>query len=117
MDMPSYGFGFDVPFLNGKVPTRDGAFKEAGDIVMAIRSGALQPDGVVADLFDLSRGRHPGRRSDDEITLFKSVGSAIEDLAAARLLGGGHRRIIARVVLRQHRRASVRHKKREMWPG
>ena len=41
---------------------------------------------VVADLFDLCRGTDPGRRGADEITLFKSVGTALEDLAAARLV-------------------------------
>ncbi|MBI2255794.1 MAG: ornithine cyclodeaminase family protein [Proteobacteria bacterium] len=68
------------------VDTREGALKEAGDIVQAIKSGALTEARIAADLFDLARGRHPGRKSDDEITLFKSVGTAIEDLAAARLL-------------------------------
>jgi alanine dehydrogenase len=68
------------------VDTREGALKEAGDIVQAIKSGALTPERISADLFDLARGKHKGRKSDDEITLFKSVGSAIEDLAAARLL-------------------------------
>ena len=42
-------------------------------------------DGIAADLFDLCRGRHPGRRQSQEITLFKSSGTALEDLAAARL--------------------------------
>jgi ornithine cyclodeaminase len=68
------------------VDTREGALKEAGDIVLAIKSGALTADRIAADLFDLARGLHKGRKSDNEITLFKSVGTAIEDLAAARLL-------------------------------
>ncbi|WP_374653348.1 ornithine cyclodeaminase family protein [Dongia sp.] len=68
------------------VDTRDGALKEAGDIVQAIKSGVLTPDRIAADLFDLARGLHQGRAREDEITLFKSVGTAIEDLAAARLL-------------------------------
>ncbi len=68
------------------VDTREGALKEAGDIVQAIKSGVLTPDRISADLFDLARGSHKGRKSEDEITLFKSVGTAIEDLAAARLL-------------------------------
>ena len=66
------------------VDTREGALKEAGDIVLAIKSGALAADRIAADLFDLARGKHAGRKSDDEITLFKSVGTALEDLAAAR---------------------------------
>ena len=68
------------------VDTRGGALKEAGDIVLAIKSGALKPDGIAADLHDLARKTHAGRKSADEITLFKSVGTALEDLAAARLL-------------------------------
>ena len=64
------------------VDTRAGATKEAGDIVQAIASGALAADGIVADLFELARGEKQGRRSNDEITLFKSVGAALEDLAA-----------------------------------
>ncbi|MEX4006613.1 ornithine cyclodeaminase family protein [Neoaquamicrobium sediminum] len=64
------------------VDTRAGATKEAGDIVQAVASGALTHEGIVADLFELSRGEKPGRQGTDEITLFKSVGAALEDLAA-----------------------------------
>jgi alanine dehydrogenase len=67
------------------VDTRDGALKEAGDIVQPIRSGALREDDVAGDLFDLTRGSRAGRRYYDQITLFKSVGTALEDLAAAQL--------------------------------
>jgi ornithine cyclodeaminase len=59
------------------------ALHEAGDIVQAIASGALTEAGIAGDLFDLCRGDAHGRRSAEEITLFKSVGTAIEDLAAA----------------------------------
>ncbi|MBT9290891.1 ornithine cyclodeaminase family protein [Prosthecodimorpha staleyi] len=68
------------------VDTRGGALKEAGDIVRPIADGVIAPSDVVADLFDLCRGTDPGRRGADEITLFKSVGTALEDLAAARLV-------------------------------
>lgn len=64
------------------VDTRAGATKEAGDIVQAVASGALTHEGIVADLFELTRDKKPGRQSPDEITLFKSVGAALEDLAA-----------------------------------
>lgn len=67
------------------VDTRSGALKEAGDIVQPIQSGVLKETGVVGDLFDLCRGSASGRRAPREITLFKSVGSALEDLAAAVL--------------------------------
>lgn len=67
------------------VDTRAGAMAEAGDIVQAIAEGAIGPEHVVAELAELCRGTHPGRRSAQEITLFKSVGWAGEDLAAAVL--------------------------------
>jgi len=67
------------------VDTRDGALKEAGDIVQPIESGVLDPADVAGDLFELTRGERAGRRFYDQITLFKSVGTALEDLAAAEL--------------------------------
>jgi ornithine cyclodeaminase len=75
------------------VDTRAGALKEAGDIVDPLRRGVIREQDIQGDLFDLCRGRVQGRASLDEITLFKSVGTAIEDLATAMLiwrrLGGG----------------------------
>jgi alanine dehydrogenase len=67
------------------VDTREGAMHEAGDIVSPIVSGALRQDAVY-DLHDLCGGAQPGRRREDEITVFKSVGAASEDLAAAILV-------------------------------
>lgn len=67
------------------VDTREGAMKEGGDIVQALASGALAEDGIEADLFDLTRGTHAVLRQADDITLFKSVGAALEDLAGAIL--------------------------------
>ncbi|MER9972265.1 ornithine cyclodeaminase family protein [Mesorhizobium sp. M0085] len=64
------------------VDTRAGATKEAGDIVQPLASGVLKPEAIVADLYELTRGQKKGRQNDDEITLFKSVGAALEDLAA-----------------------------------
>ncbi len=69
------------------VDTRAGAV-EAGDIAQPLRSGVLTETGIAGDLFELARGVAEGRRSADEITLFKSVGTAIEDLAAAALVYG-----------------------------
>jgi len=67
------------------VDTRAGALKEAGDIVQPIAAGRLRDDAI-ADLSDLAIGKAAGRRSADEITLFKSVGTAVEDLTAAVLV-------------------------------
>ncbi|WP_181700803.1 ornithine cyclodeaminase family protein [Chthonobacter albigriseus] len=68
------------------VDTRAGAAHEAGDIVQPLQSGVLAATGIRADLFELCRGVHPGRGSETEITFFKSVGTALEDLAAASLV-------------------------------
>jgi ornithine cyclodeaminase len=68
------------------VDTRGGALKEAGDIVIPLKKRIIKKDDLGGDLFDLCRGTTKGRRNKTEITLFKSVGSAIEDLAAAMLV-------------------------------
>jgi ornithine cyclodeaminase len=60
------------------------ALEEAGDVVQPMARGLLRKEDV-AFLSDLVRALRPGRRSDAEITLFKSVGAALEDLAAAGL--------------------------------
>lgn len=65
------------------VDDRAAALAEGGDIVQAIRSGALDPAHIAASLSDLARGFHPGRVKREDITVFKSVGFALEDLAAA----------------------------------
>ncbi len=68
------------------VDTMAGALAEAGDILLAIASGALSREAICGDLYGLCQGRVAGRGSAEEITVFKSVGSAVEDLAAATLV-------------------------------
>lgn len=68
------------------VDTYAGALKEAGDLVQPISQGAIARGHVRAELAELASGTHPGRRTRDEVTLFKSVGTALEDLCAARLV-------------------------------
>jgi len=68
------------------VDTRAGALAEAGDILQPIAGGHFKADAIRGDLHELTTGTAPGRRDDAEITLFKSVGAALEDLAAASLL-------------------------------
>jgi alanine dehydrogenase len=63
----------------------EAALREAGDIVQPLRSGVLTRERIAGDLFRLARGTCGGRRDAGEITLFKSVGTALEDLAAAEL--------------------------------
>ncbi len=65
--------------------TRADVLKKPGDIVQPLEAGVITADDVVGDLFGLAQGTCAGRRADDEITLFKSMGTAIEDLAAATL--------------------------------
>jgi ornithine cyclodeaminase len=71
------------------VDTRAGATKEGGDIVQPLKSGVLKKDGIRGDLFELCRGEAKGRSGNLQVTLFKSVGTAIEDLAAAMLVWRG----------------------------
>lgn len=68
------------------VDTRSGALREAGDILSPLKRGVISEERIEGDLFDLARGRCRPRQSSQEITLFKSVGSAIEDLAAAQMV-------------------------------
>lgn len=65
------------------VDTRHGAEAEAGDLIQAQAEGKFNFDRVQADLFELCSGTKLGRKTDAEITLFKSSGTALEDLAAA----------------------------------
>lgn len=71
---------------------RAGVLQEAGDVLQAMASGAITADKVEAELADLVRGRHPGRTSASQVTVFKSVGSALTDLAAALLVASRHAR-------------------------
>ena len=65
------------------VDTFQGGLKESGDIFIPLQNGALKESDIKADLFGLSSEAEPGRINANEITLFKSVGHALEDLAAA----------------------------------
>ena len=76
------------------VDTLDGALG-AVDLAQPLDAGVISVSDITADLASLAAGRHPGRTSDSEITLFKSVGFALSDLAAARLV---HRRITSGAV-------------------
>ena len=67
------------------VDTREGALSEAGDLIQPLQKGLFTPENIIADLSDLCRGVHPGRTDQKEITLFKSVGTSLEDLAIAKL--------------------------------
>jgi ornithine cyclodeaminase/alanine dehydrogenase-like protein (mu-crystallin family) len=65
------------------VETREAALAEAGDLTIAMGEGAIGPEHVLADLAEVVRGTVV-RTSANDVTLFKSVGVAFEDLAVAR---------------------------------
>lgn len=67
------------------VDTYDGAMAEAGDITQPLAEGAIARTDIVGDMAELCRGEAQPRRSDSQITVFKSVGVAIEDFVAARM--------------------------------
>jgi alanine dehydrogenase len=68
------------------VDSHAGALAEAGDLTGPIERGVITPAQITADLGQLVRGDRTGRAADAEITLFKSVGTALADLAAAELV-------------------------------
>jgi ornithine cyclodeaminase len=80
-----------VAFRRARVfaDTRAGVLAEAGEVLAAIERGHFASHDLAGELADLAAGRVEGRRTPDEITLFKSVGTAIADLAAAELAAGG----------------------------
>jgi ornithine cyclodeaminase/alanine dehydrogenase-like protein (mu-crystallin family) len=65
------------------VDRRESTVNEAGDYLFPVEEGAIDESHIVAEIGDILLDRHPGRQSDGEITLFKSLGLAVEDLAAA----------------------------------
>ena len=67
------------------VDTMEGALREAGDLLFPIKSGAFAADRIMGDLFALTQGLVPIRQDAAQITVFKSVGAALEDLVAAEL--------------------------------
>jgi ornithine cyclodeaminase len=68
------------------VDTYDGALAEAGDLLIPIHEGCIARDHIAGDLHELVSGKKRGRIDERTITLFKSVGCALEDLATAELL-------------------------------
>jgi len=68
------------------VDTFEGALSEAGDLLIPISKGLITRSYIIGDLHQLVSGKKPGRTDPTQITLFKSVGCALEDLATAELL-------------------------------
>lgn len=68
------------------VDRRESTVNEAGDYLLALRDGAIKPDDIRAEIGEVITRDQPGRTSPEEITLFKSLGLAVEDLATAEYL-------------------------------
>jgi ornithine cyclodeaminase len=74
--------------------SRESLHNEAGEYQLALHEGAISgEDHVRAELGEVLAGMHPGRSDDDELTLFRSLGLAVEDLAAAQVAVAGARRL------------------------
>ncbi|CAN5537981.1 alanine dehydrogenase [soil metagenome] len=67
------------------VDSRAGAETEAGDLVIPIQQGAFAPSHIAAELGEVAAGRAAGRTAPAEVTVFKSLGMAVEDVVAAHL--------------------------------
>ena len=65
---------------------RESCLNEAGDYVLAAAEGAVGPEHIKAELGEVLAGMHPGREHEDELTVFESLGIAVEDLASAELV-------------------------------
>ena len=68
------------------VDTYEAALSEAGDILVPLNAGEIHRDHIKSDLHELVTRTKPGRTDARDITLFKSVGCALEDLATAKLV-------------------------------
>ncbi len=71
---------------------RDSCLNESGDFLIARRAGAFGEDHLLGEVGEVLTGNAPGRLSDTDVTIFKSLGIAIEDLASAHAI---HRRALA----------------------
>jgi ornithine cyclodeaminase len=65
------------------VDSRESAINESGDFLLAVKEGAVGNDAIVGEIGEVLAGQLDGRRSEDEITLYNSLGIAVEDLATA----------------------------------
>ncbi|HEV7379764.1 MAG TPA: ornithine cyclodeaminase family protein [Dyadobacter sp.] len=76
------------------VDSRMGALHETGELALPIKDGIISQSDVQADIVELVKGLHRGRETEQEITLFKSAGLAVEDLAAALLVYENYRKSV-----------------------
>jgi ornithine cyclodeaminase/alanine dehydrogenase-like protein (mu-crystallin family) len=81
------------------VDQRAAAIVEAGDLIQAQQSGAFSWDDLAAEIGEVASGAHPGRIADHELTIFKSVGIALQDAASAAVaLANAERENLGQVI-------------------
>jgi len=68
------------------VDSREACLKEPGDIIIAINQGKFSEDNIYAELGEIESGKFPGRENNQQVSLFKSVGNAVQDLMAAQVI-------------------------------
>ena len=68
------------------VDTYDGSLAEAGDLLIPLGNGTIHREHILADLHEVASGKKTARLGREDITMFKSVGCALEDLVAAKLV-------------------------------
>jgi ornithine cyclodeaminase len=74
------------------VDRRESALNEAGEVLIPLREGVITPEHIIGEIGEVLIGRASGRERDDDVTLFKSLGLAVEDLACAHFLHDRARR-------------------------
>lgn len=75
-----------VPLVSLFTDRRESLANEAGEFIEAVEKGLVQSGLVVPEIGEILNGDHPGRTSETEITLFRSLGLAVEDIASAQLV-------------------------------
>ncbi len=68
------------------IDSKSGALAEAGDLIIALQHGAITEASIYAEIGEIASGKKPGRERPDEITFFKSVGNAVQDVSVARAI-------------------------------
>jgi ornithine cyclodeaminase len=81
------------------VDSREAVWAEAGDLIIAKKRGLITEQSVHAEIGEIVEGAKPGRSSDSQVTLFKSVGNAVQDVSVgARILEEAKRKGLGTVV-------------------
>jgi ornithine cyclodeaminase/alanine dehydrogenase-like protein (mu-crystallin family) len=68
------------------IDSKSGALAEAGDLIIPLQKGIIKESGIYAEIGEIASGKKVGRERPDEITFFKSVGNAVQDVSVARAI-------------------------------